>query len=320
MNAITNSTDAVVTDASIVHRELDGAGRRGGGLRNIDPARPVLDVAFDWALVFVAAACGYRYGTVATIAALFVIGNRQRALGNLLHDAGHRNLYRDRRLGDTFAKLLIAPALLVDLERYRATHARHHAMLGAPEHDPDYIAPRSTRVGWWETYLGLLFSRNAWISAVAGHCVDPQVGATRRMRLVAWWIALGALLTSVAGHEFAAFVLVLWYLAKATTFHTITTLREMCDHYGLAPGGIYSFTRDTTVARYRRWIIHPHNNGFHLTHHLLPSVPYYRLAAAQNVLSGLPSYRARGMTCTAYFFGDDAVVRKCHRPVDMAAQ
>ncbi|MBP0607657.1 MULTISPECIES: fatty acid desaturase family protein [Burkholderia] len=313
-----NNADAVATDASIVHRELDGTSRRGGGLRNIDPVRPVLDVAFDWAVIVVAAACGYRYGTIAAIAALFVIGNRQRALGNLLHEAGHRNLYRDRRLGDTFAKLFIAPALLMDLERYRATHARHHAMLGSQENDPDYIAPRSARTGWWATYRGLLFSRDAWIGAVAGHCVDPQVGVMRRMRLVAWWIALSALLTAVAGHEFAIFVLVLWHLAKATTFHAITTLREMCDHYGLARGGIYSFTRDTTVARYRRWIIHPHNNGFHLTHHLLPSVPYYRLPAAQNVLSSLPSYRARGMTCTAYFFGRDAVVLKCHRSVEAA--
>ncbi len=32
-----------------------------------------------------------------------------------------------------------------------------------------------------------------------------------------------------------------------------------------------------TVRGPARWLVHPRNNGYHLTHHLLPAVPYYRL-------------------------------------------
>jgi fatty acid desaturase len=36
--------------------------------------------------------------------AVVLIANRQRALGNILHDAGHRNLWRDRRRNDLVAR------------------------------------------------------------------------------------------------------------------------------------------------------------------------------------------------------------------------
>ncbi|MBL8362437.1 MAG: fatty acid desaturase, partial [Rubrivivax sp.] len=89
--------------------------------------------------------------------------------------------------------------------------------------------------------------------------------------------------------------------------------REMCDHFGLRPGGILSFTRDMAVRGPARWLIHPRNNGYHLTHHLLPAVPYYHLPRAHALFRRLPAYRAHGTVCDAYFAGPAAVVRAWER-------
>ena len=97
--------------------------------------------------------------------------------------------------------------------------------------------------------------------------------------------------------------LALWLLSRATAFHAITMFREMCDHVGLAPGGIFSFTRDMTCRGPWRWLLHPRNNGFHLTHHLCPAVPYYLLPQAQKLFVQTPSYRKRAVVCDAYFGG-----------------
>ena len=131
----------------------------------------------------------------------------------------------------------------------------------------------------------------------------------RRLALVGWWAALCVLLTSAVGLRTTLAFIILWHIAKATCFHAITVLREMCDHYGLTPGGIFSFTRDIVVPRHLRWFIHPHNNGYHLTHHLMPAVPYYRLPAAWKAVSRLPSYQANGVVCPAYFRGPDGAFR-----------
>lgn len=302
---------SVSADAALANKELAERGSNAIVRGKIDPVRPAFDIAFDWALIVLAAQCLYCFGVATALPALFVIANRQRALGNLLHEAGHRNLYRAPRFNDFVARVFLAPALLADLDRYRATHARHHAMLGMPAHDPDYIVPATARFpDWWLTYRRLLLCPKGWFASVFGHAIDRNVSAKQRLKLFGWWVAVWALLASTAGLRYAGVFVASWYFAKATGFHAITVLREMCDHYGMQPGGIYSFTRDIVARRRWRWLVHPHNNSYHLTHHLMPSVPYYRLPAAWKTVSCLPSYRARGILCTAYFHGSEAVVRR----------
>lgn len=50
---------------------------------------------------------------------IFIIGNRQRVLGNLLHGAHHQNLSARRNLNDWIGPFLLTPALLANLVAYR---------------------------------------------------------------------------------------------------------------------------------------------------------------------------------------------------------
>ena len=86
-------------------------------------------------------------------------------------------------------------------------------------------------------------------------------------------------------------------------FHLILVFREMCDHFGQT-----HLTRDVLGNRLWAALIHPHNNGYHLTHHLMPSVPYYRLPAAQRLFSSLPIYGTRGRALSSYLRGKASVV------------
>ena len=75
----------------------------------------------------------------------------------------------------------------------------------------------------------------------------------------------------------------------------------------LQPGGVFSFTRDMACSGPWRWLIHPRNNGYHLTHHLLPAVPYYRLPEAHRIFMALPEIRQRSNLCFRYFGAPEAV-------------
>ena len=119
---------------------------------------------------------------------------------------------------------------------------------------------------------------------------------------------------AMAGSTFTTVFLVLWLLARATVFHLITTFREMCDHFGLQPGGVFTFTRDMACHGAWRTLIHPRNNGYHLTHHLLPAVPYYRLPEAHRLLQHQQVFHESAKVCSAYFSGAEPVTRAWQRP------
>ena len=78
----------------------------------------------------------------------------------------------------------------------------------------------------------------------------------------------------------------------------------------MSPGGIFSFTRDIATASSLRWLIHPYNNGYHLTHHLLPAVPYYNLARAHARCLDTPSFCKHALICDSYFGNERSVIRR----------
>lgn len=265
--------------------------------------RAAYDISFDWLSIFVSIWTVYRLGWVMAPLALLVVGNRQRALGNLLHEASHRNLSAHRQLNDYFAHVLLAPPLLSTLSVYRVQHAHHHAWLGDPQRDPDILVPPSCRSGQWvRAYTYFLTKSSLLRGSLAGHLSGENLNRRQRGGILAWWLVVGLSMMTI-NLDFALLFGALWFGARMTTFHAITTFREMTDHYGLSPGDIFSFTRDIPNHGLSSALLHPHNNGYHLTHHLFPTVPYYQLPAIQAQLSALQEYKDRAIVCPAYLTG-----------------
>jgi fatty acid desaturase len=265
-------------------------------LFRLSPARAVLDIAFDWISILGAVAAVVWWSHLLAPLAVLLIANRQRALGNVLHDAGHRNLWRDRKRNDLVARIFIAPLLFSSLTRYRETHFKHHMALGVERADPDLLhASQQTSMSWVSRYLDQVFSPNAWLGSMGGHLLSPQVRISSQLYILGWWVAAVALMWATAGAPFTTAFLVLWLLARATVFHL--------------PGGVFTFTRDMACHGFWRKFIHPRNNGYHLTHHLLPAVPYYRLPEAHRLLKSQEVFQGRATVCSAYFNGPDAVTK-----------
>lgn len=308
------------TDAASARSRDAASGTSHQALLQLDPLRPVLDLVFDLLVIAAAVAGVVAWGLTWTPLTLLLLGNRQRALGNLLHDAGHRNLCRHRRINDGLAHALIAPLLFADLDHYRSTHFRHHQWLGRPEVDPDFLVPPTTMPRHWlMRYLDCTFQRSAWWGSLWGHLVQPELAGWARARIVLWWAIVLAVMYALIGLIVTAHAACLWLLARASTFHLITTFREMCDHHGLQQGGVFSFTRDVVGHRLLRALIHPRHNGYHLTHHLMPAVPYYRLPQAHELLRHLPIIQDRAQVCDGYLRGIDPVVRAWQRDAELDA-
>jgi fatty acid desaturase len=271
--------------------------------------RPVLwrslaAVIGDWGIIFAAFGAVLAWGLPAAPFVIVVISNRQRALGNLLHDAAHGSFGRNRRRADLIAQWLLFRPMWNAVERYRREHFAHHRRLGSPGHDFDLIHSEADMGRPWSDLLWRhVANGQSWKASTFGHLLRAE--PPERAPMLAWW---GGLLLALAVLLAALAFAMLWLVSRATVFHLITIFREISDHVGLRPGTLLGFTRNHAAGGLFGVLFHPHNNGYHLAHHLNPGMPYHALPRVHALLLAWPDYAAAAHS-HSYFLGETALVR-----------
>ncbi|HXK26384.1 MAG TPA: fatty acid desaturase family protein [Myxococcota bacterium] len=265
--------------------------------------RSWISIGIDWGLVFASFALVAAWPHPFSIAlALFLIGARQLGLAVLMHEAAHRTLLRDRRWNDWVGNWLCAYPVWSDITPYRPYHLQHHARTGTRE-DPDLglIAPFPiTRESLLRKVGRDLSGRTGWKFAKAAFA---RTFRRARQNEAARRAAVGVAVTNLVllagltalGHPA---LYLLWAGAWLTTNTLVTRIRSIAEH-ALTPDAPEPRGRTrTTLARgWERLLIAPNRVNFHLEHHLVMTVPHYRLPALHRLL------RARGVL-------DDACVER----------
>ena len=94
-------------------------------------------VVWNWALIAaIFAVVALWTNPVTLLLALVLLGGRQMGLAVLMHEAGHKTLFRSQRLNVIVGQWLCAYPILSDSEVYGASHREHHRMAGTRA-DPD---------------------------------------------------------------------------------------------------------------------------------------------------------------------------------------
>lgn len=267
-------------------------------------------IGMDWLIVLLAWRLVIALPHMLTVpAALVLIGSRQRALGNLLHDASHYLLCTSKRINDVVAQLFLALPMVASIREYRQSHFQHHANLGDQIADPDYFAGRTFRRGRntaGQAFRRMAFDRKYWLENGFGGFLTAS--GSVRLRLFTWWLGTWTFLSWISSPVDASAFVALWFGSRLTAFHLITSFREICDHTGLIPGGVFSYTRNIVGTSLLNQIFHPHDNGYHLVHHLAPAIPCHRLPAAHRAFMDMPAYATQAVYCDGYFTGDHPAI------------
>ena len=219
--------------------------------------------------------------------AVLLLGGRQLGLAVLMHEAGHKTLFKSQRLNDVAGQWLAAFPVLGDCNAYGASHREHHRLAGT-EDDPDLPNYRNYPISAASFRRKLLRDISGQtggkllmgLLSGAGNRImmrDGEGTSTVRQGLIAN-AGLFALLW-LAGEPW---LYLLWVAAYLTSYPLVARIRQVAEHgnvpalYEADPRGN---TRTTRANALERLLLCPNNVSLHIEHHLLPSVPAWQLPA-----------------------------------------
>lgn len=267
-------------------------------LREMQDWRSWASVLSNWGLVLGAMALVAVWPNPLTVlAALLVIGARQLGMAVLMHEAAHFTLFSDKRVNDWAAEWLCAFPVWTDLLSYRQYHMAHHARTWTRE-DPDLNLAQpfpvtrdslrrkiwrdlSGQTGWKRVKYTLM--RDLGLRRGKMARTHESMRAFRGM-LITNGVLLGGLW--LAGHPT---LYLLWVGAFLTTNMLVTRIRAIAEHSMVTdPSSPLQNTRTTRANALERLLVAPNRVNYHLEHHLLMTVPHYKLPEMHELL------RARG--------------------------
>lgn len=301
--------------------------------------RGAVAVATTWVVIMGSfALVAFAPNPLTIVLALIILGGRHLALAILMHEASHRSLFRSRRLNDFVGNWLCAAPGGHHLEAYRKHHQQHHVHTGtARDVDISLVRPFPVSrgslarkfardllgVAGLKRAYGMLAMDFGYIEYTASVDVTPidqtgrnfadiiTTGARNLAPTVVANAAIFAALTTL-GH---AELFILWVASWFTTYSLFLRIRSIAEHACTADSpDPFENTRTTKATLLARLTVAPHNVAYHLEHHLLMTVPYFRLPAMRKLLD-----ERRALEGSPYASSYLAVIRRAMTPTRFRA-
>jgi fatty acid desaturase len=196
------------------------------------------------------------------------------SLYTAVHEAVHSNISSRRkhlRWVDTVAGVVGCMPLWLNYHQHRRQHMAHHAHTNE-DIDPDIYA-RGGLVGW--LFLRLPVSLLNYFNPVQQYRDCKRFGLTKRETIYTA-VSFGVNAAILLGLIFAGYaweVLALWFVPwwiGQTAMLTFFTWTPHHDHHAT---GRY---RNTRVSLWPGANVLLQGQNYHLIHHMIPSIPYYR--------------------------------------------
>ena len=264
-------------------------------VRDLHQVRPTWNAV---ALVFAALWIGTAFGVAHVpwwplrVAGYLLMGASLHALGVLMHEGVHGNLFRRRSL-DRWAAFLLGAPTLVSGAAYRVTHRLHHQH-NRTEEDPDEFGNyvRGPRLLSAFFYAWGVVGMAVFLAHVPIHAIRRGTVGERRQILLEY--ALLALLywsiSVLVIRAGAGSLLLHGWLYPMLVVSVIVNVRGWSEHMLTRPGNALTQTRTVRSNRVVRFFLL--NLNYHLEHHLFPSVPWYNVPRLHALLE--EELRAKG--------------------------
>jgi len=272
-------------------RELLTAEELAGVTRK-DDLRAASIVLFDWSMVIGLFLLAATFPNPVTILlTILLLGGRQMAFGVLVHETGHKSFFTSAKVNDFVGTWLSGYWVFSDKEAYMKGHLMHHKDCGTVN-DPDLknfdaypVSITSFKRKMFRDISGKIGWRRVVSIGRSLYRFNALKPGLRKM-LVGGVICNMTLLLVLTLAGFA-WLYALWVIAFMTSHMLITRIRQIAEHAAV-PDHFSPDIRRNTRTIYINWleslVVAPHDLNFHLEHHLMASVPIYRLRELHQLL------------------------------------
>jgi fatty acid desaturase len=229
--------------------------------------------------------------------AIFFIGGRQRALADILHQASHGTLMKNKQVGCIFGTVFSGYPVLQSLSGYRVSHVyQHHGFLGDPNIDPDYrqyrlwgiCGPNLNRSSVLRHLIRTfaISSTVSYLRYLATYRIFPK-GEDPRERACRIIFVTSIILVMVLTGE-GLLLMGYWLVPLITTQVWIGSFLELVEHYPLIETQRVTdlhVSRNRQVGKVSSFLLGAQQyDGYHLVHHKFPFIPSWRLPEAHSIL------------------------------------
>ena len=247
----------------------------------------------NWlAIAAIFAVVGAYPNPLTLLLAIVLLGGRQLGLSVLMHECGHRTLFRNPRLNDLVGQWACALPVMNDQPSYARGHLEHHRQAGTQQ-DPDLpnyqaypISRDSFRRKMWRDLSG---QTGIKLMAFIWRGASGAISRERRdsaLPLLQQGLVQGVLLLVLWAFGIP-WAYLLWAIAYLTVFMCIIRVRQIAEHAAvpdLFDPDPRMNTRTVDAPWWQRWVFAPNGVNFHMEHHFMASVPCYRLKALRQRL------------------------------------
>jgi fatty acid desaturase len=257
-------------------------------------------------LIFAVAAAWPNPLTI--VLAIVLLAGRQLGLSVLMHECGHRTLFRRAKLNDVIGQWLCALPVMNDQPSYARGHLEHHRKAGTHE-DPDLpnyqaypVSRQSFRRKMTRDLTGQTgFKLMTYIFRGASGAISREQRDSAGPLLQQ--LAVQALLFLVLLAFGIGWTYLLWVTAYMTVFMFIIRVRQVAEHAAvpdLFDPDPRRNTRTVDAPWWQRLVFAPNGVNYHMEHHFMASVPCYRLRELrkhlrlQHALDDVPVFRGYG--------------------------
>jgi fatty acid desaturase len=277
--------------------------------------RGLAAVGFTWAVILAtAAALVWARSQPALIAVpvfvlgLAVLGGRHLGLAVLHHEAAHRSLFKTPWLNEVVGDWVCARPVWNDLKKYRVHHFIHHRKTSQPEDtDRSLVEPFPTTRASLARKLGRDLVGITGLKYLVGHMLmdagvlkwtvaSDLVWLPRNGRR--WWsypleflrnaggmLLVNALLLAACFASGHTWLYSVWVLSYVTPYPLFVRVRSLAEHACTATTtDMFLNTRTTRAGLLARATVAPVRVNYHVEHHVLPGVAYYRLPLMHRML------------------------------------
>jgi fatty acid desaturase len=242
---------------------------------------------------------------VTIVLAVILLGGRQLGLSVLMHECGHRTLFRTAKLNDVIGQWLCALPVMNDQPSYARGHLAHHRKAGTAD-DPDlpnYKSYPISRESFRRKMIrdltgqtGFKLMGSIFRGASGAISREKRDSALPLLQQFAVQLALFMVLSACG----IGWAYLLWAVAYLTVFMFIIRVRQVAEHAAvpdLFDPDPRMNTRTVDAPWWQRLLFAPNGVNYHMEHHFMASVPCYRLGALREhlrnrqALANVPVFR-----------------------------